>query len=341
MAARLGVSDGDVRWKTPNPAGVPVIGMDLAGLTDDTVIAYRVTHRKSAGDEVYDIAGLRADDGRKKWTVELSDASYALRGTRAKGAVVHDGTVLTAGRDGTRMEARNADTGKVLWTEPFPEGETCVPVLVGDRPHALCAPAREAADFHITHLGIHELDPDSGRFVRGSRLKGTLRLVGDADGAPVFIQERYTDEGALSSMRAVTVDLRGAAGSRSYRWTCSPGVRWNSRRPLYFTEGNGKITAVALRTGSGPVVEDNSLEGASGPAVSGDSLYFSSATGRVLALDRRTGKELWLTRPRAGGALTLPDRSPRMLTVGRALYVSAADNTLFTLDARHASRGGR
>ncbi|MEV6318518.1 PQQ-binding-like beta-propeller repeat protein [Streptomyces sp. NPDC051776] len=109
---------------------------------------------------------------------------------------------------------------------------------------------------------------------------------------------------------------------------------------LYFTGGNGRITAVALRTGAVRWARTTTLDGASGPAVSGDTLYFSTGTGRVLALDRRTGEELWHTGPRAGGALALPDRSPRVLAVGRALYVSAADNTLFALDSLNPSRGG-
>ena len=75
------------------------------------------------------------------------------------------------------------------------------------------------------------------------------------------------------------------------------------------------------------------VEGASGPATGAGALYFSSASGRVVALSPRDGTPLWATNPQADGLTGDQGASPRVIVAGRVVVAAAAENTLFAFDA--------
>ncbi|MGX1800558.1 outer membrane protein assembly factor BamB family protein, partial [Streptomyces albidoflavus] len=70
------------------------------------------------------------------------------------------------------------------------------------------------------------------------------------------------------------------------------------------------------------------------------ALYFSSPTGRVVALDPENGKILWSTDPQADGLTGEQGASPRVTLAGRAVVVAADNNTLFAFDARNPPKPG-
>jgi outer membrane protein assembly factor BamB len=82
------------------------------------------------------------------------------------------------------------------------------------------------------------------------------------------------------------------------------------------------------------------VEGASGPAAGVGALYFSSATGRVVALSPQDGRALWTTDPRADGLTGEQGASPRVTVAGREVVVAAAKNTLFAFDAQKPPKAG-
>ncbi|MEI5137027.1 PQQ-binding-like beta-propeller repeat protein [Streptomyces libani] len=82
------------------------------------------------------------------------------------------------------------------------------------------------------------------------------------------------------------------------------------------------------------------MEGAAGPVAGAGALYFSSATGRVVALSPDDGKPLWTTDPQVDGLTGQQGASPRVTLAGRAVIVAAAKNTLFAFDTQKPPKSG-
>ncbi len=159
-------------WTAKSP-GIPVQGMHMVGATDDTVIGYRIADQDAPQGPPQEVVALDADSGEELWSTPSGAQSTAVTG-RTRDAVVTGSTVVTVDASNSRFEARDAHSGEVAWTAPFPAGTQCAPVPEGPRLLAMCATDAEvdALDRRSPTLRTLALDSrGAGQAHRGRRTR--------------------------------------------------------------------------------------------------------------------------------------------------------------------------
>ncbi|WP_274028710.1 protein kinase domain-containing protein [Streptomyces sp. MMBL 11-1] len=338
VATRLRAHDGSRVWTAKSP-GVPVQGMHMVGATDDTVLGYRFAAEDAPKGPRSEVVALDAASGRELWSVPSGAQSTAVTG-RTMDAVVVGSAVVTVDASNSRFEARDARSGEITWTTPFPVGTQCAPVPLRPRLLAMCAADVEVDDLRVRRPTLRTLALASGALGRPVEVDGPVVPVGAARGRLVLLSKHY--EGAapagydgVARFDPATRKVTYARFDKVYDGT--PGMADGT---VHVSGQAGLVTAFDSATGRRKWSRQTGVEGASGPAAGAGALYFSSATGRVVALSPDSGKPLWTTDPRVDGLTGEQNASPRVTVAGRAVFVAAAANTLFAFDARRPPRSG-
>ncbi|MFI1786523.1 protein kinase domain-containing protein [Streptomyces rubiginosohelvolus] len=338
IAARVNPADGSRVWTAKSP-GVPVQGMHMVGATDDTVIGYRIAEQDAPQGPRQEVVALDADSGEELWSTPSGAQSTAVTG-RSRDAVVAGSAVVTVDASNSRFEARDAHSGKVAWTAPFPAGTQCAPVPVGPRLLAMCATDAEVDALEQRSPTLRTLALDSGELGGPVTVEGPAVPVGGADGSLVLLSPHYEGTARAGYDGVVRVDPASGKVTRSRLDQVHDGTPGMADGTVYVSGQTGRVTAFDPATGRKKWARQTGVEGASGPAAGDGAVYFSSATGRVVALSPDDGKKLWSTDPQADGLTGQQNASPRVTVAGRALFVAADDNTLFAFDARKPPRSG-
>lgn len=338
VASRISTVDGSREWKVDSP-GVPVQGMHLVGATDDTVLGYRFAAEGDAQSPSGEVVAVDADSGRELWSVPSGAQSQAVTG-RSQDAVVIGSAVVTVDAYNSRLEARDAHSGDLTWSSPFPAGIRCAPVPVDSRLFAMCATDTELDASEVSHPALYTVDRATGALGRPIAVDGPAVPMGVADGRLVLLQERR--EGPASAgydgVARVDPDSRKVTYSRLAKpYAGTPGLADGT---VYVSGQTGLVTALDPATGREKWSRQTSVEGASGPVAGAGALYFSSASGRVVALAPDDGASLWATDPQADASTGEQGATPRVTVAGRAVIVAAAGNTLFAFDARNPPKSG-
>ncbi|CAM5581954.1 MULTISPECIES: protein kinase domain-containing protein [Streptomyces] len=338
IATRVNARDGSREWTVKSP-GVPVQGMHLVGAAEDAVFGYRIADQDVPQDPPVEVVALAADDGRKLWSAATGAQSKAVSG-RSQDAVVSGSAVVMVDGANSRLEARDARSGEIVWATPFPEGRRCVPVQEGRRLLAMCASDAELDTTEVRHPALHPLDRASGKLGEPVAVDGPAVFAGEADGKLVLLQEHMEGPAFTGYDGIALVDM--AAGKATYSrldrtYGGTPGM---ADGVVYVSGQTGLVSALDPATGRRKWSRQTSVEGASGPVAGGGALYFSSATGRVVALAPEDGRALWSTDPRAEGLTGEVEASPRVTLAGRAVVVAADKNTLFAFDAKNPPKSG-
>ncbi|WP_393056749.1 PQQ-binding-like beta-propeller repeat protein [Streptomyces sp. LN549] len=339
VATRISALDGSRVWTAKSP-GVPVQGMHLVGATADTVLGYRFADQDAPQGPPSEVVALDAGNGRELWSVPSGAQSTAVTG-RTQDAVVVGSSVVTVDASNSRFEARDAHSGEVTWTTPFPAGTQCAAVSVGARLLAMCATTAEVDGSGVGHPTLSTVDRASGELGRPIAVNGPAVPVGvDGDDRLVLLHG-HMEGPALAGYDGVT-----RVDPASRKVTYSPLAKTYAGTPgmadgtVYVSGQTGRITAIDPATGREKWSRQTSVEGASGPAAGAGAVYFSSATGRVVALSPQDGTSLWATDPQAEGLTGEEGASPRVTVVGRALIVAADRNTLFAFDTQKPPKSG-
>ncbi|MFH8631618.1 serine/threonine-protein kinase [Streptomyces lydicus] len=338
VATRIRVRDGSRVWTAKSP-GVPANSMYLVGATDDTVLGYRFAAQDAPQDPHSEVVAIDANNGRELWSVPSGAQSTAVTG-RTQDALVVGSDVVTVDASNSRFEARNAHSGQVTWTSPFPAGTQCAPVPVGSQLVAMCAKDEEVHAFAVRHPTLYPVDRASGTLGRPIAVNGPAVPVGIANGKLVLLQVHLggTELDRYNGVARVDTASQKVTYSRlATTYTGTPGMAGST---VYVSRQTGLVTALDPATGREKWARQTGVEGASGPVAGADALYFSSATGRVVALSPHDGKPLWTTDPQADGLTGQTDASPRVTLAGRAVIVAAAKNTLFAFDAQKPPKSG-
>ncbi|WP_236710545.1 PQQ-binding-like beta-propeller repeat protein, partial [Streptomyces sp. 150FB] len=338
VATRIRARDGSRVWTAKSP-GVPTQGMHLVGATDDTVLGFRFAAQDAPQDPPREVVAVDADSGRELWSVPSGAQSEAVTG-RSQDALVVGSAVVTVDAANSRMEDRDAHSGKVTWTTTFPAGTQCAPVPVGSQLFAMCAPNTEVDDSEVIHSTLYAVDRASGTLGSPIAVKGPAVAMGLAGGKLVLLQ-KHLDGTELTGYDGVArVDPASGKVTYSRLATTYAGTPGMVDGTVYVSGQTGLVTALDPATGRKKWSRQTDVEGASGPVAGAGALYFSSATGRVVALSRYDGKVLWATDPQADGLTGEQGASPRVTVAGRALIVAAAKNTLFAFDTQKPPKSG-
>ncbi|MEU5306608.1 serine/threonine-protein kinase [Streptomyces noursei] len=338
VATRIRAKDGSRVWTAKSP-GVPANGMHLVGATADTVLGYRFAAQDAPKDPPSEVVAIDANSGRELWSVPSGAQSAAVT-NRTQDAIVVGSDVVTVNASNSRFEARNAHSGQVTWTSPFPAGTQCAPVPMGPQLVAMCATNAEVAAFAVHHPTLYPVDRASGTLGKPIAVNGPAMPMGVANGRLVLLQIHMegTDPAGYNGVAQVDPASRKVTYSRLAKtYAGTPGMADNT---VYVSGQTGLVTALDPATGRQKWSRQTAVEGASGPVADADALYFSSATGRVVALSPHDGKTLWTTDPQVDGLTGGSGASPRVTLAGRAVIVAAAKNTLFAFDAQKPPKSG-
>ncbi len=338
VATRIRARDGSRVWTAKSP-GVPVDGMHLVGATDDTVLGYRFAAQDAPQDPPSEVVAIDANNGRELWSAPSGAQSTAVTG-RNQDAIVVGSDVVTVDASNSRFEARNAHSGQVTWTSPFPAGTQCAPVPAGPRLVAMCATDTEVDALAVRHPALYLVDRTSGALGRPIAVNGPAVPMGVANGRLVLLQvhRKGTELAGYNGVARVDPASRKVTYSRLAKtYAGTPGMADST---VYVSGQTGLVTALDPATGRKKWSRQTGVEGASGPGAGAGALYFSSATGRVVALSPDDGKIRWTTDPQVDGLTGEQGASPRVTLAGRAVIVAADKNTLFAFDAQRPPKSG-
>ncbi|MFF0744093.1 protein kinase [Streptomyces sp. NPDC004111] len=311
-ARRKGPSDGTVNNSAP------------LGAVPEAVLVSEVD-----SDGAARLVSLSATDGSRLWERQAAPDVYM------SGAVVGR-LAVGPGLKGDALVARDMVSGETRWTSFDPEGLRCNPLAMQGKLYAKCADDRGDEPNRITYL---RYDAATGRPTRIATYGEGYELVGETGERLVFAKWSRTDPDSAArhangAGEFAALELRDPTGARPVETVRLDRPRTGTPRlvgdTLCFVNPAGTVGALSAASGKGRWETPLKVPGLGLPQPDRANrvLYVPAVDGRVLALDLRTGKELWRSAARGGRAV---DGAEPVMTVrtGGALLVTRTDRTVF------------
>ncbi|GED85793.1 protein kinase [Streptomyces sp. 6-11-2] len=306
-AARIDAASGRTLWRT----GTRPQGAQPIGVRDGLVYMY-----EEPDDETRRVVALDAGTGNRRWQRDIN---------RAEKALLYDGGLLTLSPDSSWF-VTYGPSGKELWRAPSLD-EYCTPSALGGVPYALCSEGTEPGQAPVE---LMKLGP--GSLTETATLPRKAEALGAVGGQPLFLAPQTAkDVYEAGYERPYNALLRVAPKTGQVRRiplahpltgaaTLADGV-------VYFVRSDGSVTAVSADSGKQLWQKVTDVESLSAPAVSATyrRVYFSNRFGRLLALDSRTGAEVWRTSALDDPGDKAQGYPPRVLLVKDALVAMAGD----------------
>ncbi len=295
-----------------------------AAVTSSPAVAHGLVLFQSHGGTLH---AVDLATGLLRWQVRTGpDAplewGYESGDIYVSSPVVVEGTVVVGGGDG-RVYAVDLRDGRVRWR-----------FTTGGRVRSSPAVAGGTVFVGSMDGSLYALDLRSGR----------LRWRYDTEGRTLRSREYGFDRKTIQSSPAVAegvvyVGSRDGhlyavdAGSGRLRWRFDHRVSWVNTSPavadgIVYAGSSDARFVQGVDAGTGREVWRLRTAGPvwSSPAVAGDVVYFADFTGRLYALDRRSGSLLWTYRGGAG-LRSSPVPGDGML------YLGAEDGTVYAIRA--------
>jgi outer membrane protein assembly factor BamB len=306
-AARIDAASGRIRWRT----GTRPQGAQPIGVRDGLVYVY-----EDPDDNTRRVVAVDATTGQRRWQRDIN---------KSEDPVLYDGGLLTMSPDYSSFVAYGP-SGKELWQAPSLD-EYCTPSALGGVPYALCSQGNEPGQAPVE---LMTLGPDS--LAETATLPRKAEALGAVGGQPLFLAPQTAkDVYEAGYERPYNALLRVAPETGQVR-------RIPLARPLtgaatlvdgvvYFVRSDGTVTAVSADSGKRLWQRTTDVESLSAPAVSATykRVYFSNRFGRLLALDSRTGAEVWRTSALDDPGDKVQSYPPRVLLVKDAIVATAGD----------------
>lgn len=337
-AVRFSLATGKREWGLPVdsvPDDTSSMEGDVIGAADDRVYVYRNDQTVPDGDsgesyERYAIEAVDARTGDVLWTTPTQRGTGAmspdLTPDNSTAAATQDGVLTVLGTEGGSYALLDPEDGDPRWKRPLPKEECWLREAAG-KGYLVCSAGKAGTR-------VSRLDPATGKPAWTVTVRGALTLVGQSGGRLLFAD---TSGATYRSIVAVT-----ASGSHTRRTIelarTQPGAAslTLSRGTLYFTLANGSVRAVDPRTGRQTWNRNSTVEFPGRPIASATHVFVASPSGRLAALDGRTGDVAW-TRPGRGvGMPWMGDEGARLTLVGDALYVPYGTRSVYTVDTHHS-----
>ncbi|MER5598948.1 serine/threonine-protein kinase [Streptomyces sp. NPDC002265] len=266
------------------------------------------------------LEALDPASGRASWQRDLPARSASARA---------GGMLLVTGADGTVTGVDGA-SGNTKWSRRIP-GQS-VPgfsAFAGDPLAYAATPSDDQTTTRVTAV-----DPGTGEVRWEARLKGSLKVVGTADGSVLLLSldavygyatavVRYTPATGASRRVALTTPLEQAHAT----------VRGSL---VHLMASGGSLVTVDMDARKQLWRLETGAFRGSDPASDGRHVYLTTPDGRLLAVDARTGRLLGQTRARLGANSDQVVASlPHPVVDGHRVYAGAPDGTVFAVDARY------
>jgi outer membrane protein assembly factor BamB len=271
------------------------------------------------------------DDARRLVALDPASGEVRWQGAPAYSNLQRaGGMLLLTGADGTVTGVDGA-SGETRWKHRI-RGQAMPQFAAFDgSPLAYATHPADGGNTLVTAV-----DPATGAVRWDARLAGSLKPVGASDGSVYFL----AGDDATGATNAV-VRYTPASGSVRRMALAVPryGVRACARGDVvYLLATGGSLEAVDLGARKRLWHLETSVSRGSAPAADSAHVYVTSADGRLLAVDARTGRLRGQTDPRLGhdSGVVLGSLPQPVLAHGR-VYAGAPDGTVFSVDARDPS----
>ncbi|MFD5861942.1 serine/threonine-protein kinase [Streptomyces chartreusis] len=341
MATRFALADGSNTWArpiddTPDELGSGDLGTVIAA-RGGRVYVYGADDR-TEGDvnpSRYTVQALNADTGKVIWKTVTGDGQEATEPNSEHGysVAVPEGVVAVYGARGQQYALLDADTGKVRWKRPLPDPDTQMCLLRSAARHAYLV-CQKWADDAVSSTSFAQLDPATGRPRWTVTVDKDQDIVGQADGRLVVLNTTGTRR-MITLIHAASHVVTTVRLSESQPETSTPTLLNGT---LYVTFPSGSVRAVAPVSGRRLWESNSTVESAGRPTASATHLYLASPSGRLAALNVRTGAvEATLQGRDDGGTAdsSAPGAPPTL--VGDALYVPYGIRSVYTVDVHTLS----
>ena len=261
----------------------------------------------------YDV--FNADSGRRQVKAKLKYRA-------SSGLLVAEGKVVF-GSDTGELVCLEAPTGKVLWTYVLKIIDISPPILAGDLVifqtglDAVTAVNKTTGEWVWTYQH-HRLSDIAVRGISAPLADDQFVYVGTSDG---YLLALRAQDGGLAwkkqlfskgNFRDIDADL-STDGSA-----------------LFISNFYGETAAVSRK--SGEKLWDFQAGGLAQPVLEGDKLYVAARDGRVLALAKDTGLQLWETKLEPPNKMTPADRLLTPARYQQWLVVPNLQGKIFFLD---------
>ncbi|MGW1918711.1 protein kinase domain-containing protein [Streptomyces massasporeus] len=339
MATRFGLADGRNTWSRPvdsTPDGASGDEGALIGTGDGRVYGYGAEDAEgtSGVGSGYTVYALAAETGKELWRTPTGSGEMAVVPDGPEGAAtsVPEGVITFYGSQGDQYALLDAETGEVRWRQPDPGGQgDCVLDSAADRAYLICT--AEVDDGRSSETTVSEIDPASGKPRWTVESEGSLQMLGRQGGRLVL-----TD--GLSMTRGLIL-IDAASHKLTVRRLAEPRPEASRaylvRGTVYFTRTSGGVRAVSPRTGRTLWESNTTLERQGPPTASATHVYFASPSGRLAALNARSGKVEATRDGRDDGGRVdslLVTSGAQLLLVGDALYIPYGVRSVYTVDVR-------
>ncbi|MBI5104924.1 MAG: PQQ-binding-like beta-propeller repeat protein, partial [Solirubrobacterales bacterium] len=261
------------------------------------------------------LTALRAADGSTAWARQLPGQYAASSAPVARDGLVH---LSVAGSGGTLYAMREGD-GSLAWTQPVTNGDDSSPA-VDD--------ARVYTTYACDHTSAFDRTTGTPAWSHAGPCSG-------GGGAPSLLHAR----------RLFTVESDGLVFDAASGGTV--GTIQSTQPPaaadgtVYLTQGQ-RLRAEDATSGVERWTAPFTYEVSTQPLVAGGTLYFGSAGGALVALDRASGRTTWCTATGHGvvGGNNASFAPPSALGGGGGLLLVPAEDTLIAYGSGGAAAPG-
>jgi outer membrane protein assembly factor BamB len=338
-ATRFALADGRNTWSLPvdrTPNGSSGNEGALIGTGDGRVYGYEADEQDSALGirSSYAVHALAADTGKVLWRTTTGSGETAVEpdSTQGTATAVPEGVVTFYGPQGDQYALLDADTGDVRWKRPKPAAAPdCLLSSAADRAYFVCTTTQNEGETGRTT--VIEIDAATGKASWTVDVKGTAQVLGRHDGRLVLADTLDPDRPlTLIDVSSHVLTVRRLAEPRP-----ADAEAHLAGGTIYFTAASGGVRAVSPRTGRTLWEANSSVEQPGPPTASATHVYMASPSGRLAALNARTGK-VEGTRPGRddGGRVNnlFTSGGAPLVLVGDALYVPYGVRSVYTVDVR-------
>ncbi|MFJ3302353.1 protein kinase [Streptomyces sp. NPDC086549] len=345
MATRFTLADGRNTWTLPidptpgeNSAGT---GGTIIGTHGGGVYVWGADDRTPKGhtDTVvtrYSVQAVRADTGKVLWKTVTGEGDLASGGDGGDYTVpTAEGVITVHGDKGESYALLDAADGHVRWKHPMrysnaSQKGACQLSGAAGRAYVLCGAFGRS--YIPGRTSVTRLDPATGRSLWTVSAKGALSVLGQ-DGDHLVLAD---STGTLRTLTLLDLSSRVVTVMRLARAETGMTGVYLERGTVYCTFTSGSVHAFSPRDGRLLWRSNSTVEQPGPPTATATRLYLASPTGRLAALDLRTGKVRATLPGRDDGDTadsTGPASTPLVL-VGDALYVPYGVRSVFTVNVR-------
>ncbi|MEU2059318.1 serine/threonine-protein kinase [Streptomyces sp. NPDC013455] len=340
MAARFTLASGRNTWTRPmdpTPAQTSASGGGaIIGTRPGAVYVFGADSTDIGSGEDgesrtrYTVQALEPDTGEPVWSTVVSENVDGF-GPEFTGAVATPAGVVTAYGDAAGSYALlDAAHGEVRWRHKLPGGANgdCGLTGAGGEAYLVCRTADDDGDNARTTVA--RLDPATGEARWRITAKGALIPFGQAQGRLVLGTDPLTDK--LTGLTLIDADSHVLTTVRLSTPRTASGASV-VRGTLYLTLTSGSVRAIDPRTGRELWQSNSTVEQPGPPTASSTRLFLASPTGRLAALDLRTGEVTGTLPGRDDGEGSGSGITPAAPVLsGDALYVPYGMRSVYSVD---------